>query len=54
LREQGNSLKSKVLALKLEGGGGLRRRLPHTNPYQEHKNKRLVRRVGLTDRAKDE
>jgi hypothetical protein len=30
----------------------LRRRLPHTNPYQEHKNKGSVRRVGLTDRAK--
>jgi hypothetical protein len=30
----------------------LRRRLPHTNPYQEHKNKRPVRRVGLTGRAK--
>jgi hypothetical protein len=33
---------------------GLRRRLPHTNPYQEHKNKRPVRRVGLTGRAKNE
>jgi hypothetical protein len=31
----------------------LRRSLPHTNPYQEHKNKRLVRRVGLTGRAKN-
>jgi hypothetical protein len=30
----------------------LRRRLPHTNPYQEHKNKRPVRRVGLIGRAK--
>jgi hypothetical protein len=30
----------------------LRRRLPHTNSYQEHKNKRPVRRVGLTGRAK--
>jgi hypothetical protein len=36
----------------LETWGGLRRRLPHTNPYQEHKNKRPVRRVGLTSRAK--
>jgi hypothetical protein len=45
-----NSLRSKGPALKLEGG--LRRRLPHTNSYQEHKNKRPVRRVGLTGRAK--
>jgi hypothetical protein len=30
----------------------LRRRLPHTNPYQKHKNKRPIRRVGLTGRAK--
>jgi hypothetical protein len=30
----------------------LRRRLPDTNPYQEHKNKRPVRRAGLTGRAK--
>jgi hypothetical protein len=32
----------------------LRRRLPHTNPYQEHKNRRPVMKVSLTGRAKDE
>jgi hypothetical protein len=45
--------------LEIEGAGhetwgGLRRRLPHTNPYQEHKNKRPVRRVGLIGRTKNE
>jgi hypothetical protein len=29
----------------------LRRSLPPTNPYQEHKNKRLVREIGLTGRS---
>jgi hypothetical protein len=30
------------------------RRLPHTNSYQEHKNKRPIRRVSHTGRAKNE
>jgi hypothetical protein len=38
----------------LETWGGMRRRLPHTNPYQEHKNRRPIRRVGLIGRAKNE
>jgi hypothetical protein len=29
----------------------LRRSLPPTNPYQEHKNMRPVREIGLTDRS---
>jgi hypothetical protein len=30
---------------------GLRRSLPPTNPYQEHKNMRPVRDISLTDRS---